>query len=87
MFYTLSQKYGWLMCNILIKDLIVSLSSRLYSTAQPTRLVTFPTKMYPNKSTQFEHPIATYVIRTAGVSGATISTMIDIQCYMVMDKL
>ena len=47
-------KYGWLMYNISIKDLIVNFSGPLLGTAQPTRFVAFSNSMYSNKFTQFE---------------------------------
>ena len=47
------KKYGWLTCNISIKDLIVNLPGPLHSATQPAQFVKFPTNVYSNKVTQF----------------------------------
>ena len=52
---SLLQKYGWLMCNISIKDLIVDLPGLFHSTAQLTQFVTIPKNMYSNKFIQIVH--------------------------------
>ena len=52
---SLLQKYGWLMCNISIKDLIVGLPGLFHNTAQSAQCVTIPKNMYSNKFIQIVH--------------------------------